>query len=190
MTAAAPVRIPEALVPLLRDITTVSQHPRNPNNGDVDAIVESIQMVGYTAPIIVQASTGYIVAGNHRYAAMLALGQDAIPVVEVDWDDERTLRHLLGDNRTAELGRRDEAALLELLKELTDSDYGLAGTAYEPDDIARLAASIEPNPGMFAAASASMVYGVMVTCEDAATSERVLSILEGEPGVRARGIVL
>lgn len=187
---AHPVRIPAMLEPLLRDITTVSQHPRNPNNGDVDAITESMLTVGYTAPIVVQAATGYIVAGNHRYAAMLGLGATQIPVIEVDWDDETTLRHLLGDNATAALGRRDEADLLGLLRELAATDEGLVGTGYSVDDMAGLLRAITPHEGMFAHLTPTITYGVMVTCDSVETAERVMSILEPERGVATRVITL
>lgn len=184
------VRIPEPLRPLLRDITTIAQHPRNPNNGDVDAIVESILTVGYTAPVIVQASTGYIVAGNHRYAAMLELGEDTIPVIEVNWDDETTLRHLVGDNHIAEMARRDEAQLLDILQELSDTDAGLAGTAMTPQDIADLVKAIEPHEGMFAHLTPNLVYGVMVTCVDADAQQEVLGILADVQGVNTRAVTL
>lgn len=184
------VRIPPELQPLLVDLDTITQHPRNPNNGDTDAIVESILTVGYTGPIIVQKSTGYIVAGNHRYAAMLELGETQIPAVLVDWDDETTLRHLIGDNRTAELAVREDARVLEILQELSDTDAGLAGTAMTADDIARLVQAVEPHPGMFDHLTPNLVYGVMVTCADAGAQQRVLGILADEPGVNTRAVTL
>lgn len=184
------VWIPQELRPLLVDLTTISQHPRNPNSGDVDSIVESIQTVGYATPIIVQQSTGYIVAGNHRYAAMLELGETHIPAVVVDWDDDRVLRHLIGDNRTAELAHREESQVLAILQELSDTDAGLAGTAMTPEDIARLVKAVEPHPGMFNHLTPNLVYGVMVTCADADAQQEVLGILADVPGVNTRAVTL
>lgn len=123
---------------LLIPLDSVSQHPRNANNGDVEAIAESIMANGFYNPIIVQRSTGYIIAGNHRYAAMLSLGQDQIPAVVLDVDDKTALRVMVADNRTAELAVRDEHELQEILEELTETEQGLTGTAYTEDDLSDL----------------------------------------------------
>lgn len=120
---------------LLIPLDSVRQHPRNANNGDVEAIAESIMANGFYNPIIVQRSTGYIIAGNHRYAAMLSLGQDKIPAIVLDVNDKTALRVMVADNRTAELAVRDEHGLQEILEELTETEQGLVGTAYTEDDL-------------------------------------------------------
>lgn len=112
-------------------ITAVGQHPENPNNGEVDAIAASIEVNGYYSPVVVQRSTGRILAGNHRYVALLDLGANEIPVIYVDVDDEAALRILLADNRTAALARIDDALLTPLLDRLAASEDGLLGTGYE-----------------------------------------------------------
>lgn len=132
------IRFHEELVPYLVDIDSVSQHPRNVNSGDIEAIADSILANGFYNPVVVQRSTGYIIAGNHRYAALLSLGVHQVPVVSVDVDDERALRMMLADNRTSELSRRDEHALEKLLAELSEGTDGLVGTGYEDDDLADL----------------------------------------------------
>lgn len=132
------VRFHGQVAELLVPIDQIRQHPRNANNGDVEAIAESILSNGFYNPISVQRSTGYIVAGNHRYAAMLSLGQEQIPAVMLDIDDETALRVMLADNRTAELAVRDEHELQTLLDELAETEQGLAGTAYTDDDLSDL----------------------------------------------------
>ena len=76
-----------SLLDLLVPIEQVQQHPLNPNNGDMDAVVDSILGNGFYNPVVVQRSTGYIVAGNTRYAALLSLVETVIPVVYADIDD-------------------------------------------------------------------------------------------------------
>ena len=39
------VRFHEDLTPLMRDIDSIQPHPENYNNGDTDAIIESIQVL-------------------------------------------------------------------------------------------------------------------------------------------------
>lgn len=112
----------------------LTRHPENANEGDVDAIKESMTVNGYYSPVIAQASTGYILAGNHRWEAALALGADEIPTIFLDVDDETAKRIMVADNRTTRLGRDNPADLLALLDELSDSDYGLMGTGYSSSD--------------------------------------------------------
>lgn len=124
------VRFHEELRPLLIDIGTIAAHPDNPNNGDVEAIAESIEVNGCYKPVVVQRSTGYIVAGNHTYAALLSLGSDQAPVVWLDLDDEQALRVLLSDNQIARLAMVDQGLLEPLLERLQESERGLLGTGY------------------------------------------------------------
>lgn len=115
-------------------LSELSRHPENANQGDVEAIRESIGINGYYQPVIAQASTGYILAGNHRWEAALAMEADEIPTIWLDVDDETAKRIMVADNRTTRLGRDDPSDLLALLDELADSDQGLAGTGYSSAD--------------------------------------------------------
>ena len=115
------VHFHESIQHLLVPIEDVEQHPQNPNNGDVEVVADSILANGFYNPVVVQESTGRIVAGNTRYAALLSLGETRIPVVSVDITDEQALRLLIVDNRTSELGVRDGHELAALLKQLDAS---------------------------------------------------------------------
>lgn len=128
------VQFHESLEPLMDSIENVSPHPANPRNGDIDAIAESITVNGYVSPVIAQKSTGHILAGNHRYYALLQLGADKIPVVWVDVDDLSAKRYLLADNRTADLGNYDNAILVDLLEQIKTED-SLIGTGYAEYDL-------------------------------------------------------
>lgn len=136
-------RVHPDLTPLLDSIDHVKPHPRNVNMGDTDAIIESIQVNGFTAPILVQRSTGYIVAGNHRYAAVIELGGDEIPVIWLDMDDEQALRYMLADNRSTRLGKDDLGLLQEVLEELQGSEIGLTGALYDDEYLENLRNSLE-----------------------------------------------
>jgi ParB-like nuclease family protein len=127
------VRFHEQVQHLLVDIESVTRHPDNPREGDVDAIIESIEVNGFIAPVIAQKSTGHIIAGNHRYDALQALGSSVIPVIQIDVDDEMAKRYLLADNRTSDLGRYNEENLLTMLLSMQDTDLGLIGTGYTED---------------------------------------------------------
>jgi hypothetical protein len=115
------------------------EHPANPHVGDVATISESIAVNGFYGAVYLQRSTGYIVAGNHRYRAAVAAGAKELPAIWLDISDETARKILIVDNRSAELGMTDEGLLRALLKEIPD----LAGTGYDLEDLDRMAADAE-----------------------------------------------
>jgi len=123
------------LTTLAVKISDLKIHPRNVRQGDVGAISQSLKENGQYRPIVVQRSTGYVLAGNHTLKAATALGWTEIAATYVDCDDDRALRILIADNKTNDLSSYDESALADLLKELATSDLGLEGTLYTGDDL-------------------------------------------------------
>lgn len=113
-------------------------HPRNPRKGDLSALRQSVEVNGFYGTIVAQRSTGYILAGNHRYLAAKATGLKDVPVCWVDVDDVQALRILTADNRTSDLGGYDDARLAELLSEVQLQTGGLTGTGYDDADLSAL----------------------------------------------------
>lgn len=111
------------------------RHPKNPNRGDVEAIRESIRAHGFFGALVAQRSTGFILAGNHRYLVGREEGVEHFPVYWVDVDDEQAARILLADNRIADLHETDDTALRELLRDLDLDTVGAVGTGYELDEL-------------------------------------------------------
>lgn len=134
MIASGLVLFHEDLKPLLVGIDSIEQHPENYNNGDVEALAESIEVNGMYRPVYVQQSSGYIIAGNHTWLACKGLGADQIPVVRLDVDDHTALRIMLADNRIASMALPDNAALLDILHRL-DTEDSLVGTGYKRFDL-------------------------------------------------------
>jgi ParB-like chromosome segregation protein Spo0J len=119
-------------------VDAISQHPENANNGDVEAISESIEVNGFFAPMLVQRSTGYIMVGNHRYQAALELDMHEVPVIFLNVSDAEAKRIMVADNRTSRLGFDDEAQLGLLLDDLYATDIGLAGTGFDYQDLEKI----------------------------------------------------
>ena len=119
-------------------IDRVRAHPANPREGDVGAIWESIQENGFFGALVVQESSGCILAGNHRWMAAKEAGMQEVPVIYVDVDDERAMRILLADNRTNDVATYDGETLADLLEHLESTDDGLAGTGYDGDALDEL----------------------------------------------------
>lgn len=122
----------------LAPLDAVRPHPRNPRRGDIGSIHESIQANGFYGAVIAQKSTGFILAGNHRWQAARQAGAAEIPITWVDVDDDHALRILLADNRTNDLASYDDEALAEILKDLHAATGTLAGTGYDGDDLDQL----------------------------------------------------
>lgn len=132
------------IAPLLRSLAipldSVELHPRNPRVGDVIAIAASLARFGQQKPIVVQASTGYVVAGNHLVRAAQSLGWTEIAANVVEMDDATATGFMLVDNRTSDLGGYDDELLAAILAEAAAAD-NLAGTGYDADDVAGLIAA-------------------------------------------------
>jgi ParB-like chromosome segregation protein Spo0J len=121
-------------------------HPDNPREGDIGAIVTSIKKNGWFGTVVVQKSTSYILAGNHRVQAARICGLKEVPVFWVDCDDERAKAILLADNKTAELASWNDDTLLALLQEADAGNY-LLDTAFDQDDIQKLLAKLNNTEG-------------------------------------------
>lgn len=112
-------------------------YPGNARRGDLPAIKKSIELNGFYTSLTVQRSTGYIIAGNHRYMAAKELGVEEVPVQYLDVDDKKARAIALVDNKTADDAEMDVHALIALL-EGVDSDDDWESTGYGPEDLASL----------------------------------------------------
>lgn len=151
------------LVPL----DQLTPYPGNAKRGDVGAILSSLCHNGqYRGLVVRETEPGrYVVlAGNHTTQALAAHGPGDCGMTVKDGDQERpcgvcanqpwepvarceivqcddttAARINLVDNRSADLGTYDDAALAELIGGLDD----LAGTGYSDEDLSGLLAAIE-----------------------------------------------
>ena len=108
-------------------IDTVEPHPQNPRVGDVEAIRASIRANQFYGVCVVQRSTGYILAGSHRWKAAKAEGLAEVPVVWKDVEGPDAIRILLADNRTADLGGYDHQLLDSLIEGLGELEIEGSG---------------------------------------------------------------
>jgi hypothetical protein len=118
-------------------VPVASLHPyaRNPRRGDVARIVESLRRHGQYRPVVVNARTQEVLAGNHTLAAAVELGWDEIAATFVDVDADTAARIALIDNRANDLAGYDDQALAELLASL---DGDLDGTGFQPTEFEEL----------------------------------------------------
>lgn len=128
-------------------VDSLEFYPGNPRRGNVPVISASLRENQQYAPIVVQRSTRYVLAGNHTLKAARGLDWPEIDVVFVDVDDDRARKIVLSSNRTADLGAYDDDALVELLSYL-DGDYeGTGWTSEEVDDLVHMPEELPPGLG-------------------------------------------
>lgn len=122
----------------------LSPWPGNARRGVVAKIKESMLVNGVFHPVDVQASTGKIIAGNHRYKALLELHAEEpdnpkwgpnIDVIMHDVNDARALKMHLADNKTADDATWNEEALAAQLQSLVAEEDGLEGTGFDEDEL-------------------------------------------------------
>lgn len=127
-------------------VESLEPHPRNVNEGDVGAISETMDALGFFGACLVQRSSRRIIAGKHRWLTVKALGGESVPVLWADVDDDIAVRIMLADNRTARLGHDDDQALAALLTDLAQgTDRGLSGTGFDGDALDALLADLHEN---------------------------------------------
>lgn len=125
----------DALVP----VKDLKLYPGNARVHDLDALAASLTANGQFRPLIVNKRTKHILKGNGTFrAAVERLGWTEIAVAYIDLPKADEARYVLVDNRASELGRFNDAMLLEVLQDLPD----LVGTGYDTETLDLLEKSL------------------------------------------------
>lgn len=124
-------------------IDSLTPWPGNPRTHDLNTLRMSLRTHGQYRPLVVQASTRRIIAGNGTREAAEAEGWSEIDVTLLDVDDDQAARIVLADNRLSDLAGYDNVALLSLLESLPELD----GTGYVDSDLDDLAGLLERSAG-------------------------------------------
>lgn len=128
-------RVPFASV--FTDPANVRKH----NTKNLDAIKSSLRQFGQVEPLVVQKSTGKVVGGNGRLAAMQELGWLEADIVEVELSDTQATALGIALNRTAELAEWDFENLGKLLQSLQAEGYDPATIGWDAGDLSNLLAA-------------------------------------------------
>jgi DNA modification methylase len=123
-----------AIVP----IESLTPYDGNARRGDVELLKGSLKHHGQYRDIVVQESTGQILAGNHTWLAAKELGWADIGACFVDVDDEQARKIVLVDNRSNDVAGYDIPSLAQLLREVDD----LEGTGFDDQALADVMAAL------------------------------------------------
>ena len=131
-------------------LDSLHQDPANARSHDaanMAAIEASLERFGQAEPLVVQESSGRVIGGNGRLAAMRKLNWTECDVVELDVDDLQATALGIALNRTGELASWDDSTLARLLDELRSED-ALDGVGFNTDELDelldQLSADLEP----------------------------------------------
>jgi hypothetical protein len=145
----------------LMPLDTIKRAKENPKGHDEGLILESFELHGYAAPMVLDERTKRLVAGHGRLDGLEVLrDREADPpdgVVVLDdgrwaayvargWrsrNDEQARQYLLVDNRAGELGGWERQALADMLGPMMERD-ALAGTGFDRTHVDDLLASLRP----------------------------------------------
>lgn len=120
------------------DLRPYDKNPRLHSSEQVRKIAASIRAFGFNAPILVDETSGEIIAGHGRLMAAQLLQLESVPVVVLDHlseDDRRA--YVIADNKLNDESGWDEKMLAEELTALAAADdfEDLTLTGFDDDEI-------------------------------------------------------
>jgi hypothetical protein len=125
-------------------IESLTPYPGNARRGDVSLLMSSLRVHGQYRDVVVQESTGYVLAGNHTLMAAKELGWSDIGACFVDVNDEQARKIVLVDNRSNDVAGYDIPSLAELLREVDD----LEGTGFDDQALADVLSALDEGFGI------------------------------------------
>src|ERR1700722_3705741 len=123
-------------------LSELKRHPNNARRGDVAAIAASLGEHGQYRALVVGARTGHVLAGNHTFQALQAMGETEVLVSFVDVDPEQERRIVLVDNRTSDVSGYELDALAAELDGLRKETGSLEGTGWSDEAVDSLLADV------------------------------------------------
>ena len=167
-------------------VTSLRPYGRNARKHgekDVEAIVRSIQEVGFDDPIGVWGEDNLIVEGHGRLLAAQKLGMETVPVIHLDHlTEEQRRAYALVHNRTAELSEWDFDLREEEIATLADFDMSQFG--FELSDLHEAYVDDFFDRGLEAKQKEES-FTVTVTCADEDEADQCVALLE-DNGFKAK----
>jgi len=114
-------------------------HPKNPRRhpkAQMRALAKSLEQFAYAkGSICIQKDTNLILAGHAIRDQLLKSGYMEADVVELDFDDTKSLAFLTADNQLAILGEWDDEQLQKNLDTLKDLKFDLPDMGFDGDSL-------------------------------------------------------
>lgn len=107
---------------------------------NMQAIKDSLRQFQQVEPLTVVKSTGRVIGGNGRLAAMREMGWEEVYVTELDIDDVQATALAIALNRTGELAHWDTDALQKQLASL-QSAMDLETLGFDAEELSKILSS-------------------------------------------------
>ena len=133
----------------------VKTEDKNPKDHDIAEIIKSINRFGFVQPLLINETTGKLVAGHGRLEALKEIGITSqkdiwyVPTIRnVSFeDDQEAEAYIIADNRLVELGGWDSDKLDQMLIDLKKSGQrSMDGIGFTELDITKLKNSNKVDP--------------------------------------------
>lgn len=104
-------------------------------------LVNTLQMVGWGAPLLVQEGTLRVIGGHTRLTAAKMIGLERLPVSVLEISDRDADAMSLADNRMGEFASWDDAGLASILSDFSLEEVEALG--WDELDLEKLADTVE-----------------------------------------------
>jgi hypothetical protein len=134
----------------------VRTEEKNPKDHDIEEIIRSINRFGFVQPLLINETTGKLIAGHGRLEAIKEIQSRGLPIPsgisekKGKWfvptirnvsfeDDQEANAYIIADNRLVELGGWDSDKLDSMLIDLKSSgERSMEGIGFTELDITKL----------------------------------------------------
>jgi DNA modification methylase len=126
----------------INDLIPASYNPRKklkPGDKEFEKIKNSITEFGYVEPVIINKDLT-VIGGHQRISVLRELGYDEIDCIVIDIDKTKEKALNIALNKIT--GEWNKELLVDLIKDLQDSDFDIAFTGFEPPEIEQLFNSV------------------------------------------------
>lgn len=177
---AEPLR---GLAVAIEDLVPDPRNARLHDEKNLTAIEASLREFGQVKPIVVNAETRQIIAGNGTYLAARKLGWPHLAATRIQMTPKLQQALAIADNRTGELATWDDSVLDAILHELRDDTPELFNELALDELLEAAAAEAEPeaDAGGYGGGQADdEKWQILVTCRNEADQTALRARLAGE----------
>ena len=129
----------------VREVIPYENNPRVHDKKQIELLEKSITEFSFTNPILVDEK-GELLAGHGRLLAAKKLGLETIPCIQITHlSSEQKRAYRIADNQLTIRGKWDNDLLGLELKDLSDLEFDLTVTGFEPSEIDLTIESLNPD---------------------------------------------
>lgn len=139
------VKIPQKILHLhYSEIKPYPKNARRHSEEQVNQIVDSIRLVGWGAPILIDQDN-VILAGHGRFEAAAKLGMEKVPCIRLNVTKEAAKAFRLADNKIGLNSRWDSNQLRFELTALDSAGFDLSLTGFSLDELDDFQLNVAPD---------------------------------------------